>query len=716
MKIFANWSISMKIPILVAFTAAVSIISVGMMSYLKIAEELRAANGDSLSALTEARQSQLEGYLNGIKEDLVTVAASEQAVSAVKEFTVAFDELGAGAEARLKDEYIDSNPYPLGEKLELMRGSSQTSYNELHARFHPWFKQFLEARDYYDVFLFSPKGDLVYSVFKENDFATNMYTGEWKNTDLAAVFTSAVREPSNGSIAFKDFAPYAPSNNVPASFISTPIIENGALRGVLVFQMPIARLNGIMQSTAGMGESGETYLVGKDYLMRSDSRFMEESSILEVKIESATAKAALAGRSGVETIKDYRGVSVLSSYRPFVFENTTWAILGEKDIVEINAPVVALRNQVLLFGLVVLGVVCAIGFLAARSVSVPLSAITSAMTKLANNEMDTKIPGTERKEEVGAIARSLQVFKENMIESDKFRKRQRQAEERAAAEKAATMRDLADQFESAVGDVMRVVASASNGLSEASLLMSQNTERTKKKAISVSSASEQAASNVQTVAAAAEELNASVSEIRRQVDESSEIAQHSVHEAQATNNDVKGLAEAATAIGNVVLIIQDIANQTNLLALNATIEAARAGEAGKGFAVVASEVKILADQTAKATEDISNQINTIQTATDQSVARIDGIGKTIQKMFDISNSISAAIEEQSSATLEIAKSIQEASSGTQMVSGNIGEVSVAATETGQAADRVRDATDEMASQTTVLNAEVENFLKKVRSA
>ena len=450
--------------------------------------------------------------------------------------------------------------------------------------------------------------------------------------------------------------------------------------------------------------------------MRSDSRFMEESSILEVKIESATAKAALAGRSGVETIKDYRGVPVLSSYRPFVFENTTWAILGEKDIAEINRPVIALRNQVLLFGLVVLGVVCAIGFLAARSVSVPLSAITSAMTKLADNEMDTKIPGTERKEEVGAIARSLQVFKENMIESDKLRKRQRQAEERAAAEKAATMRDLADQFESAVGDVVRVVASASTGLSEASLLMSQNTERTKQKAISVSSASEQAASNVQTVAAAAEELNASVSEIRRQVDESSEIAQHSVHEAQATNNDVKGLAEAATAIGNVVLIIQDIANQTNLLALNATIEAARAGEAGKGFAVVASEVKILADQTAKATEDISNQINTIQTATDQSVARIDGIGKTIQKMFDISNSISAAIEEQSSATLEIAKSIQEASSGTQMVSGNIGEVSVAATETGQAADRVRDATDEMASQTTVLNTEVENFLKKVRSA
>jgi methyl-accepting chemotaxis protein len=276
--------------------------------------------------------------------------------------------------------------------------------------------------------------------------------------------------------------------------------------------------------------------------------------------------------------------------------------------------------------------------------------------------------------------------------------------------------DIASKLEEGVGGILNSVTSQATELNATAVSMSGTAEETTHQATAVAAAAEQASANVQTVAAAAEELTASVREISRQVEQSARIANQAVTEADGTMTAMRGLAEMAQNIDNVVNIINDIASQTNLLALNATIEAARAGEAGKGFAVVASEVKALANQTAKATEEIAVQISAMQTATSDSVTRIGGISKTIEEINQIAAAISAAVEEQGASTQEIARNVQEAARGTGEVSANISGVSQAAGETSTAASQVQAASGEVARQGEMLKAEIDRFLADVRAA
>jgi methyl-accepting chemotaxis protein len=275
---------------------------------------------------------------------------------------------------------------------------------------------------------------------------------------------------------------------------------------------------------------------------------------------------------------------------------------------------------------------------------------------------------------------------------------------------------LADDLESTVKKVVDAVSQSAAGIGGTAQSMSATAKESNRQTTAVAAASVQATTNVQTVAAAAEELSASISEISRQVAQSAKIAGQAVEDAERTNATVKSLAEAAQKIGDVVKLINDIAGQTNLLALNATIEAARAGDAGKGFAVVASEVKSLANQTAKATEDIAAQIGAIQTATQNSVQAIGGIGKVIGEINGIATTIASAVEEQGAATQEIARNVQQAAAGTQEVSANIEGVKEAAAETGRSADQVLNAAGKLAQHSTTLSAEVDTFLKKIRTA
>jgi methyl-accepting chemotaxis protein len=709
-------SLSKKIPALVAMATLTSVLAVGTLIHMQTAAGLRAAAAAKLDALTEAREVALASYISSIREDLVTLAAAEQTELALRELTIALGELGAAAETALQAAYVTGNPNPAGEKHKLDRAADGSRYSAAHGRFHPWFRQFLKARGYYDIFLIAPDGRVVYTVHKEADFATSLRTGQWKRTDLAAVFESAVSSADASKVAFADFRAYAPSAGAPASFIAAPVLRDGKLLGVLAFQMPVGRINAIMQSSVGMGKTGETYLVGADRLMRSDSRFAEESTILKAKVATSTVEAALGGRAGVEEIQDYRGVAVLSAFRALEFEGIRWAIIGEADMAEILAPVREMRRTVAGIGLAILAVVGAIGWLAARGISRPLTAMTAAMKQLAGGDTAMAVPGVGRGDEVGEMAGTVQVFKDNMIEAERLRAEQEELKRQAEMEKRAAMDRLAGNFQAAVGAIVQTVSASATELNATSTAMAGTAEETTRQATAVAAASEQASTNVQTVAAATEELTASVDEIGRQVGESTQIASQAVAEAEATNAAVKGLAEAAQRIDNVVQIINDIARQTNLLALNATIEAARAGEAGKGFAVVASEVKALANQTARATEEIADQIRAMQAATGDSVGRIEAIGRTIGRMSEIATIIVAAVEEQGAATREIARNVQEAAQGTNEVSANIGGVSQAASETGTAASQVQAASAELARQGEALKTEVDRFLGSMRAA
>jgi methyl-accepting chemotaxis protein len=368
---------------------------------------------------------------------------------------------------------------------------------------------------------------------------------------------------------------------------------------------------------------------------------------------------------------------------------------------------------ILLIAFAVLGA----GFFIGRSVSRPLSAMTAAMIELAKGNFAIVLPGLGRADEVGEIAQAVETFKVNAEQKARDEAEARIQQDRMVAElRKADMHKLADAFEGAVGEIVEMVSSAATELEASASSLTATAERSQERAIVVAAASEEASTNVQSVASASEELTASVNEISRQVQESSRVASDAVEQAQKTNNRVGELSKAAARIGDVVELINTIAGQTNLLALNATIEAARAGEAGRGFAVVASEVKALAEQTAKATGEIGQQITGIQSATQDSVGAIKEIGDTIGRMSEISSTIAAAVEEQGAATQEISRNIQQAAQGTLQVSSNIADVQRGASETGSASSQVLSAAQSLSIESNRLKLEVGKFLSSVRAA
>jgi methyl-accepting chemotaxis protein len=356
-----------------------------------------------------------------------------------------------------------------------------------------------------------------------------------------------------------------------------------------------------------------------------------------------------------------------------------------------------------------------IALLIGRSLSQPIVSMTSAMRKLANREMETDIPAQDRSDEIGEMAATVQVFKDNMIEADALRAAQ--SEEQAAREKRqAEIEAAIAEFEGSAANAMQNLGGAVTQLQGLAESLTETAERANSQSTQVSSSSEEASSNVETVAASAEELSASIQEISRQVNQSAEMSQQAVESADSTTQSVQSLSHAANRIGDVVSLISDIAEQTNLLALNATIEAARAGDAGKGFAVVASEVKSLAEQTARATDEIGQQIGAMQSATGEAVNAIEAITGLITSMNDTSTMIAAAVEEQHAATGEIAANVQQAAMGTQQVNTAISGVSQAADETGTASTDVRSASDTVSQQAEEIRGQIGQFLGRIRAA
>jgi methyl-accepting chemotaxis protein len=355
------------------------------------------------------------------------------------------------------------------------------------------------------------------------------------------------------------------------------------------------------------------------------------------------------------------------------------------------------------------------GFLLSRAIGRPVHQITEAMRRLAAGDRSIAIAGAGRKDEIGAMAEAMRVFKDTAIEAERLA-RQRAEEQAAQTQRAHRLEERARRFEGSAARLVHSLSSAATEMEATARSMSGTAEETNRRSLVVAAASELAFSNVQTVAGATSELAASIQDIGRQAVQSSSVAGKAVEEAQRTDATVQALAAGAQRIGEVVGLINDIASQTNLLALNATIEAARAGEAGKGFAVVASEVKTLANQTAKATDEITGHITQIRAATNDAVTAIQIIGRTIAEVNQIAASIAAAVEEQTGATQDIAHSIEQAARGTKEVSSNIDGVKQAATDTGAAAAQVLGSAGEVARQSAALSQEVNSFIAGVKGA
>jgi methyl-accepting chemotaxis protein len=622
------------------------------------------------------------------------------------------------ATVALQYSYIKANPNPLGNKDKLDKALDISRYSQIHGQVHPKIRDYLKKFGYYDIFLVQPEtGRVVYTVFKELDFATSLTDGPYADTGLGEAFRLAQAATNPDYVAFTDFKPYFPSYEAPAGFVASPIFAGQKKVGILIFQFPLDTLNAIMKERTGMGKTGETYLVGSDLLMRSDSFLDSENhSVIasfrhpdKGKVDTKASRAASKGETGQSIVIDYNGNPVLSAYAPLVFDDLHWSLLAEIDQAEAFAAIKDLKHAAVIVAIAGMLAIVILALMITRSIVRPIRGVVDSLAELAHGEGDltVRLPAGGS-DEVGDLARRFNEFMEKL--------------------------------HSMIRDIVKGVQTLSSSFTELSAIsqqMSASAEQTSTKSSTVSSAAEEMSANMNSVTAAmeqsstntnmvssaAEEMTATIGEIARNAEKARAISDEAVHQSKGAGHQMAELGNAAQAIGKVTETITEISEQTNLLALNATIEAARAGEAGKGFAVVANEIKELAKQTAEATLDIRQQIEGMQNATDTTVLSIEKIGQVITNINEIVATIATAVEEQSVSTKEIADNIAQVSSGIQEVNenvaqsskvaaditGDIAEVNQAAGEIASSSSQVRLSADELSTLSEQLNALVGRF-------
>jgi len=695
---------------------------------------------EALTGFTEA----FEAYADEVGVDSEASYRMREELSGfyVGEFGRRYEELNPGTRhraaeylAKLNDEaialqhaYIRANSHPLGSKHLLDDAGDGSAYSRLHAKVHPVIRGYLEKFHYYDVFLVDPAGNLVYSVYKELDFGTDLLKGPWADSGLAECFRRARSTPKGGDAVTVDFACYTPSYEAPACFMGMPVYDGDRLIGVVMFQLPLDHLSEDLTARSGLGETGEAILIGQDGRLRSDTfRDTETFNVVnsfrsDLRLETDNVKRALAGESGCESSVSYLGDRVLSAFAPIEAAGLKFVLLTEmteseafEAVEELQSDRVAASRSMLFWSMgisfVALVGVGVVSWSSVRSIRNPIMATIAALKDIAEGDGDlTKRLDASRTDELGELSGWFNKFVERVQE-------------------------VVRQIASNAG----VLGNASHELSATAVQLSDGAQRSKSQSATVSSAAEEMSINMKNmagttvemsagmkaVASSIDEMNSTIAEIARNAERSATVAAHAAELVEVSNDKIGHLGSAADEIGKVIEVIQDIAEQTNLLALNATIEAARAGEAGKGFAVVATEVKELAKQTAAATDDIRRRIEQMQGSTGEAIGSIRAISDVIRNVNEVARTIASAVEEQSITTKQIsanvsqtataaeavARGVTESATASREITENIGRVDQVLLQTAAGATQSRQAGERLSS----LSREMQSLVGRFRT-
>ncbi len=783
-EVFEIMKIKTRIMLAFICVGAVSVITtsliIGWSSTDFGKKALEDAARNQLVSIREIKKTQIENYFQFIEEQVKTFSNDRMIIDAMQEFNVAFhqynseitepdyDKYREGLESYYTDEYlkqyknandgtsidvgqlinnldkeslalqyrfIQDNPHPLGSKDELVDTGGNTSYELSHKKYHSHIRDYLKKFGYYDIFLVdSITGDIIYSVFKELDYSTSLIDGPYADSGIAKAFKEANKFDKQDAVYLTDFNPYIPSYEYPASFIASPIYEDGVKQGILIFQMPIDSINSIMTNneswkSSGLGASGETYLVGSDLKMRSQGRFIiedkpayidlirslgyQESLVNMIKVKETTiglqpvdskgVKSALSGESGFEIFPDYRNIPVLSAYAPVDINGVNWVIMSEIDEAEAFAPVTHLVKNVILYSLLavvcLLGMALLAGFFMARTISRPIISMIESVVHCVDDIAHGKGDLTFRldnssKDEMGELATAINNFIENI---------------------QAVIREVGTasiQVASSAEEMTRVIFNTNEGI-ERQFLETEQVATAMNEMTATAQDVAGSASGAAAAATEADEKSKSGLSVVNNVIESIHTLASEVEKTSGVINTLKGDSEA---IGAVLDVIRDIADQTNLLALNAAIEAARAGEQGRGFAVVADEVRTLASRTQASTQEIQSMIENLQSRAreaeavmnhsceyaEKTVTNAGHAGTALQTINEVIGSID-------SLNTQIATAAEEQTAVAEEINRNVVSISDVGRETSTGTEQISVASQELTKLAEGLQAQVEQF-------
>lgn len=692
MTFLNSTKLSFKLPFVMLSIVVAAILATSVIGHRSASRTVTDGAEERIGTIATMRAALVAEYFASIQRDLDVVASNPRTAEALSDFATHFRDYADPLRA-LQHIYIEDNPHPQGQLDLLTSAGTGDLYDEVHARHHPFFNHLQDVQGYYDVFLFDTEGNLVYSVFKERDYATNMISGEWRDTGLAEIFRAGLEVATGEEAAFVDFAPYAPSYDAPASFMARAVFDASGRRiGVLAYQMPIDAINGAVGNPTGLGDTGDVFLVGTDGFLRTDSRQTDADDILSARIDNPVVAAAQSGTVAVGIGEGASGLESLLAAAPVDVLGVRWDVIALESTDEIFAPLRAMEGRFLIAAAVLILGALAVSIPVSRGITLPLGRVRDAMSKISNNAFDTEVPATARGDEIGDISRTLERFRESLsaAEADKKtaeadRAARDAVRENVVEELRIALEQLSEgNLEVSISepfakgyDRLRVhfnrateaLKVAMSGIVDNAHSIRSNASEITSAADDLAGRTESQAATLEQTAAAVEELTASVNSAAEGAREVTDIVSKARTGAEQSGTVVK---EAITAmdeiegsskeISKIITVIEDIAFQTNLLALNAGVEAARAGSAGRGFAVVASEVRALAQRSSEAALEIKTLISTSGEQVRRGVKRVDETGSVLEVILGSITTIAEHVRVMATTASEQSRALNEINS------------------------------------------------------